>query len=338
MQPILEVRNLKVNYQIEKGLLAAVDDVSFSVLKSRNLALLGESGCGKTTVIKAILRLLPENALKAGGEIILDGERIDDIKERKFDQLRWSQISMISQAAMNALNPVYRVGEQIEEAIQAHERISRRESLERIRELFNWVGLPPERIRSYPHEFSGGMKQRVIIAMSLALRPKLIIADEPTTALDVVTQDQILEKIVNIQQQSSSSILLISHDVSIVTEVCEDIVVMYAGKVMESCSMVEFYDRPCHPYSMGLLMAIPTLQGNLRSLISIPGFPPDLLKKVEGCLFSERCPFNQPICKSIAPPDMEVSAGHVAKCHFADKADDLRPLSKRDKTWELEQN
>jgi peptide/nickel transport system ATP-binding protein len=196
------------------------------------------------------------------------------------------------------------------------------------------VGLPPERIRAYPHEFSGGMKQRVIIAMSLALRPSLIIADEPTTALDVIMQDQILERIVNIQRQSSSSILMISHDISVVTEVCQHIVVMYAGKVMESCSIEQFYRRPCHPYSMGLLMAFPTLEGEARRLISLPGFPPNLLEEVDGCLFRDRCPFQRPICAEIAPPDVEVGPGHVAKCHVAHQADELRPLSTKEETWE----
>lgn len=334
METLLDVRNVKVNYRTERGLVRAVDDVSFSIRSPQNLALVGESGCGKTTVAKAILHLLADNASISGGEITFRGRQIHNIEEGEFDRYRWREISVISQSAMNALNPVYTVGDQIVEAIQAHERVGRREALDRVRELFQWVGLPPERIRAYPHEFSGGMKQRVIIAMNLALRPSLIIADEPTTALDVIMQDQILERIVNIQRQSSSSILMISHDISVVTEVCQYIVVMYAGKVMESCSIEEFYQRPCHPYSMGLLMAFPTLEGEAKRLISIPGFPPNLREEIDGCLFRDRCPFQRPICGEIAPPDVEIGPGHVAKCHVAHQADEFRPLSTKEETWE----
>jgi len=334
MKPLLDVYNIKVDYKTERGFVRAVDEVSFSIRSPQNLALVGESGCGKTTVAKAILHLLPDNASISGGSITFQGQRIDNMREREFDRLRWCQISVISQSAMNALNPVYTVGDQIMESIQAHERIGKREAQSRIRELSEWVGLPPERLRAYPHEFSGGMKQRVIIAMSLALDPSLIIADEPTTALDVIMQDQILEKIVNIQRQSLSSILMISHDISVVTEVCQHIVVMYAGKVMESCSIEEFYEIPCHPYSMGLLMAFPTLEGEVKRLISIPGSPPNLFGAVSGCLFHDRCPFRRSICEQIAPPDVEVSPGHIAKCHFAHQANEFRLLSTREDTWE----
>jgi oligopeptide/dipeptide ABC transporter ATP-binding protein len=334
MEPLLGVHNIRVNYRTERGFVRAVDDVSFSLRSRQNLALVGESGCGKTTVAKAILHLLADNASISGGEITFQGREIHNMREREFDRYRWREISVISQSAMNALNPVYTVGDQIVEAIQAHERVGRRDAQERVRELFQWVGLSPERIRAYPHEFSGGMKQRVIIAMSLALGPSLIIADEPTTALDVIMQDQILERIVSIQRQSSSSILMISHDISVVTEVCQHIVVMYAGKVMESCSIEEFYRRPCHPYSMGLLMAFPTLEGEAKRLVSISGFPPNLLEEIDGCLFRDRCPFQRPICGEIAPPDVEIAPGHVAKCHFAHQADELRYLSTKEATWE----
>ncbi len=332
--PLLSVRNLKVYYQTERGMVRAVDDVSFTLATHQNLALVGESGCGKTTVAKAILHLLPDNALIAGGEIFFREQRIDQMSEKEFDDLRWKEIAVISQSAMNALNPVYTVGNQIIEAIRAHEKVTRREALERARELFQWVGLPPERVTDYPHQFSGGMKQRAIIAMSLALRPRLIIADEPTTALDVIMQDQVLEKITDIQRESLSSLLMISHDISVVTEVCQHIVVMYAGKVAESCSVEEFYAQPCHPYSMGLLMAFPTLEGETRPLISIPGFPPNLAEESAGCLFCARCPFQQSICQEREPPEVEVSPGHFAKCHFAHDADQLRALATKEETWE----
>jgi peptide/nickel transport system ATP-binding protein len=179
------------------------------------------------------------------------------------------------------------------------------------------------------------MRQRVIIAMSLALRPSLILADEPTTALDVIMQDQVLSTIVETQHHSQSSILLISHDISVVTEICQHIVIMYAGKVMESCSIAEFYRQPCHPYSMGLLRAFPTLEGEVQRLVSIPGFPPNLIEENNGCLFCDRCPFRKPICEEIEPPDVEIDPGHIAKCHFVDKAVEFRALSAREETWEV---
>ena len=236
---------------------------------------------------------------------------------------------------MNCLNPVYRIGEQIIEAIQAHQTLSSKESLKRVKELFALVGLPPERLRDFPHQFSGGMKQRAIIAMSMALSPDLIIADEPTTALDVIMQDQILEQILRIQRKSSSSILMISHDISTVTEICQNIVVMYAGKVLESCSMWDFYTTPCHPYSMGLLMAFPSLTVENGRLVSISGFPPDLTKEIDGCVFRDRCPFAKGVCGREEPPDIQVDPGHTAKCHFAAQAEEMRLLSRKYETWEV---
>ena len=333
-ESLLDVNNLKVYYETERGTVRAVDDVSFSLPVGQNLALVGESGCGKTTAAKAILHLLADNASIRGGEIIFSGRRIDNLTEKEFDRLRWSEISVISQSAMNALNPVYRVGDQIIEAIQAHRKIDRRSAREKVKQLFQWVGLAPERARDYPHQFSGGMKQRAIIAMSMALSPALIIADEPTTALDVVMQDQVMEQIVNIQRESESSILLISHDISVVTEVCQHFVVMYAGKVVESCKVEDFHTRPCHPYSMGLILAFPTLEGEAKKLISIPGFPPDLSRELSGCLFRDRCPFRQAICEQENPPDVAVEPGHFSKCHFAHQADEMRLLSRKEETWE----
>ena len=333
-QPLLEVKNLKIYYDTERGTVRAVDDISFQLPVGKNLALVGESGCGKTTAAKAILHLLADNASIRGGEILFKGERIDSLTEKDFDRLRWNDIAVVSQSAMNALNPVYRVGDQIIEAIEAHQKIDRKSAREKVKRLFQWVGLAPERARDYPHQFSGGMKQRAIIAMSLALNPSLIIADEPTTALDVVMQDQVMEQIVNIQKESDSSILMISHDISVVTEVCHYFVVMYAGKVVESCTVEDFHNMPCHPYSMGLLLAFPTLEGEARRLISIPGFPPDLSLSIKGCIFYDRCPFRKPVCQKEAPPDVPVAPGHLAKCHFALEADEMRPVSQLEETWE----
>lgn len=331
---LLDVQGLTVRYSTKRGEVHALERLSIKLEQGEALGLVGESGCGKTTAAKAILHLLADNARIQGGEIIFRGQRIDHISEKAFDRLRWRQIAVISQSAMNALNPVYRVGNQIVEAIQTHEKTDRKTARERVTQLFQWVGLPPERVRDYPHQFSGGMKQRAIIAMSLALNPAMIIADEPTTALDVVMQDQVMEQLVRVQQESESSILMISHDISVLTEVCRFFVVMYAGKVVESCTVENFHTKPCHPYSMGLLLAFPTLEGEARTLVSIPGFPPDLSKDIGGCLFRDRCPFQQPVCEEEDPPDVEVEPGHLSKCHFADKADEMRPLAQKEETWE----
>jgi peptide/nickel transport system ATP-binding protein len=332
-QPLLEVRNLKVHYNTERGSIRAVDGVSFLLEKGQNCALVGESGCGKTTVAKAILHLLADNASIRGGEVLFKGERIDPMSQKEFDRLRWKEISVISQSAMNALNPVYKVRDQIIEAIQAHERVDRKNAVQRVEKLFRWVGLAPQRAKDYPHQFSGGMKQRAIIAMSLALNPSLIIADEPTTALDVIMQDQIMQQIVRVQKETGSSILMISHDISVVTEVCQHMVVMYAGKVAESCSVEDFHTRPCHPYSMGLLIAFPTLEGEAKKLVSIPGFPPNFAENLTGCLFRNRCPFRKSICQE-DPPEVEVAHGHWSKCHFALQADGFRAKALLETTWE----
>ncbi len=260
------------------GLLKAVDNVNFSLEAGESLGLVGESGCGKTTIGMALLRLLPANGAITAGKIILAGRDLTTLSEETMREVRWSEVAMIFQAAMNALNPVQRVVDQMLEAILAHRPATPRDqALARVAELFELVGLPADRLRDYPPQYSGGMKQRAVIAMALALNPKLIIADEPTTALDVIVQDQILKEIKEIQGRFNLGIILISHDISIVAQTCDFIGVMYAGQLVERGTSREVFYQPVHPYTRALVASFPTLGGDRKRLAPIPGEPPSLL-------------------------------------------------------------
>jgi peptide/nickel transport system ATP-binding protein len=237
--------------------------------------------------------------------------------ERKLSELRWKRVSMIFQSAMNAFNPVYRVGDQIAEAILTHEDIQRDEARNRVLQLFDLVGIDRSRVDGYPHEFSGGMRQRSMIAMALALNPQLLIADEPTTALDVIMQDRILAEIRDLQRQLGIAMIIITHDVSVVAEVAEKIGVMYAGKLAEYGNIVDIFDRPANPYTIGLMNAFPSIKGARKRLRSIPGSPPDLVRPPTGCRFHPRCQFAQEVCKRVEPPMVEVATNHWSQCHFA---------------------
>ena len=237
--------------------------------------------------------------------------------EKKLADLRWKRVSMIFQSAMNAFNPVYRVGDQIAEAILTHEDVNRDQARARVLELFDMVGIDRSRVDGYPHEFSGGMRQRSMIAMALALNPQLLIADEPTTALDVIMQDRILAEIRDLQRQLGIGMIIITHDVSVVAEVAEKIGVMYAGKLAEYGNIVDIFDRPAHPYTIGLMNAFPSIKGARRRLQSIPGSPPDLSRPPTGCRFHPRCAFAQEVCKRVEPPKVELAPNHYSECHFA---------------------
>lgn len=250
------------------------------------------------------------------GKAKLKDGRLDDFNE-EIRKIRWKEISMIFQGAMNAFNPVFRVGDQIIEAIQLHEDVSDEEALKRTKDLFNFVGIPEDRVSNYPHEFSGGMKQRAMIALALALSPRFIIADEPTTALDVITQDRILVEIRKLQEKLMMAMMIITHDVSVVAEVSDMIAVMYAGRIMEIGSTVEVFKNPAHPYTSGLLGSFPSIEGERRRLVSIPGFPPDLVKPPPGCPFHPRCHHAQPRCSKEGPKGVELAPGHISYCHFA---------------------
>ena len=287
---LLEVKNLYIEYRTQEGTLKVVNDVSFDLKQGESLGLVGESGCGKTTLAKTIMRLLPDNGFISSGEIIFKKEDLVKKSKEEIRKIRLSEIAMISQSAMNSLNPVYTVGDQLIEGIRAHTNVSRDWAKERAIEVFEIIGLDAKRLNNYPHQMSGGMKQRAIIAMALTLDPSLIIADEPTTALDVVVQDKILNKIIEIQKQINSSMIFITHDISVVSEVCETIIVMYAGRIMEKASTETFFRDPFHPYSLGLKNAFPSILEIGEELISIPGAPPDLMLEQKGCGFQERCP------------------------------------------------
>lgn len=332
---LLDVKNLYIEYKTKEGILSVVNDVSFELKQGESLGLVGESGCGKTTLAKAIMRLLPDNGSISSGEIIFKGEDIAKMNKEEIRKLRLDEIAMISQSAMNSLNPVYTVGKQLIEGIRVHSKATKAEAQKRAEEVFEIIGLDAKRLNSYPHQMSGGMKQRAIIAMALTLNPSLIIADEPTTALDVVVQDKILSKIIEIQKQINSSMIFITHDISVVSEVCETIIVMYAGRVMEKASTRVFFKNPYHPYSLGLKNAFPSILEIGEELISIPGAPPNLMVEQEGCRFKERCPFRTEKCEKELPELIEVGQDHSIACHYPEKVEEFREKSKQRETWEI---
>lgn len=332
--PLLDVADLRVEYQLQSGTLRAVEAVSFALAKGETMGIVGESGCGKSTLMKALLRLLPANARLSGGAIRFKGQDLVPIGDDEMRRLRWKDIAYVPQSALNALNPVYRIGDQIAEAIMVHRGASRKEAWERAKTLFNWVGLEAKRLSAYPHQLSGGMRQRSMIAMALALEPELLVADEPTTALDVVVQDRILQRLLMLQRQLELSLVLVTHDISVVAKVCGRALVMYAGRVAELGSTRQIFKSPFHPYTIGLLNAFPNVKTQARELISIPGYPPDLSKPVAGCAFAPRCPFAVEQCHHVAPVPVEVEPGHVAACHRLDQAEAFREAGRRRSTWE----
>jgi peptide/nickel transport system ATP-binding protein len=317
---LLEVRDLKMYYRTLRGHVRAVDSVSFDIERGKALGIAGESGCGKSSMATAVLRLLPTNGEYHGGTIMMDGEDILHMPEEAFRQnVRWSKISMVFQGAMNALNPVHRVGEQIVEAILQHEEMSREKAVERAESLLDLVGINPKRFGEYPHEFSGGMKQRAVIAMSLACHPSLIIADEPTTALDVMVQAQILKAMAELRSELNLSMMLITHDLSVIAQTCDSIAVMYAGKIVEYGSVYDVYGTPVHPYAAGLVRSFPNIHAERSAVRSLPGFPPNLLAPPSGCRFHPRCPLADEECMKEEPVLREVAkTGHMAACHKAE--------------------
>jgi peptide/nickel transport system ATP-binding protein len=313
---LLDVRNLTIGYDTRDGYLKAVDRASFTLEEGKSLGFVGESGCGKTTIGMALMALLPPNGSVAEGEIFFQGKNLLTMAEDELRQIRWQKIAMIFQAAMNALNPVHRVNNQIAEAILAHEpALGKEVAMKQVAGLFQLVGIPKDRWKDYPHQYSGGMKQRAMIAMALACRPKLIIADEPTTALDVIVQDQILEETKKLQREFNIGMIFISHDISIVSEVCDDIIIMYAGQLVEYGPREEVFDSPIHPYTKALLSSYPTLTGKKSYLTPIPGETPNLIDFSLGCRFCDRCPGAKASCKIGSPAWVKVSSRHKALCY-----------------------
>jgi peptide/nickel transport system ATP-binding protein len=312
---VLEIENLVMYYKTMRGYVKAVDNVTFDVEKGEAMGLVGESGCGKTTIGMSILRLLPSNAEIQGGKIVFNGTNLLDLSDKEMRTVRWKGISMIFQAAMNALNPVHRIESQIVEAIKTHENVPTEEARERVAQLYSLVGLDPERARDYPHEYSGGMKQRAVIAMALACNPDIIIADEPTTALDVIVQDQIISEIKRLQKELHMTMIYISHDISVIAESCERIAVMYAGILAEYANAIDLFKNPMHPYTQALMNSFPSIRGPKKRLIPVPGEPPNLLNPPTGCRFHPRCPIAMDVCKKQVPDFTEFENRHWAACH-----------------------
>jgi len=317
--PLLEVKGLKIYYFTLRGVVKAVDNVSFTLERGESLAIVGESGSGKSTLGYGLIRLVPPPGRIVEGEIILDGTDLTKLPESRIRrEIRWKRISMVFQGALNALNPVKRVGDQIVDAILAHESVTKKEALQRAMELLKAVGIDPRRVNNYPHEFSGGMKQRVVIAMALALNPDIVIADEPTTALDVVVQAQILNLLKKLKQERKMSIILITHDLSLVAELADKVAIMYGGKLVEIGSSDDIYTDPKHPYTKGLMASIPRLGGK-KELYWIPGNPPDLRSPPPGCRFHPRCPYAMDICRVKEPPYYNIKDVSVACWLFEEK-------------------
>ena len=312
--PVLQVKDLTMHYQTRQGTVKAVDGISFELARGEVLGLVGESGCGKTSIAVTLMKLLPDNALILKGQVLLDGQDLMTMDDTTLRKYRWRRISMIFQAAMNSLNPVHRVGDQIVEAIEAHDMAATlKEAQETVDRLFRLVGLDPRLTHRYPHEFSGGMRQRAVIAMALACQPDVIVADEPTTALDVIVQDRILRQIKEIQTDLNMSMIYITHDIAVVAEVTDRIGVMYAGKLVELGSTADVFEHPIHPYTKALLSVFPSIRGEKRPLTTLGGEPPNLVDPPTGCRFHPRCPYATAICQQEEPP-IVVRDGHWAAC------------------------
>ncbi len=333
MKAVLQVQDLRVRYRTRTGPLDAVDGVSFSLAPGEGLGVVGESGCGKTTLARALLRLLPPQGEIVAGRLEIDGVDMLPLAESAMRRIRWRRIAMVPQSAMHALNPVHRIGDQIAEVLQVHEHLPRSQSRRRAGELLHTVGIDEGRYANYPHQLSGGQRQRVVIAMALALSPAVLIADEPTTALDMITQHDIVQELLRLRRTLGVAILHISHDVSLIAQTCDRIAIMYAGRFVEVGTVAEVLEAPTHPYMMGLRNALPDLRHSTR-LVSMPGAPPLLTDVPPGCPFHLRCPFAVDICRTTPPPLEPIRPGHLVACHRAAEAPVLRPLARDEATWD----
>ena len=319
---LLEVSNLSTDFLIEGAAPAnALVDISFRLREGEVLGLVGESGCGKTTLMLSLMRLLPANGRITSGTVEFMGTDLLSLSEREMAAVRWKNIAMIFQGAMNALNPVKKVGEQIAEAIIQHNYITQRKAVsDRVAELLDLVGIGPERQHQYPHQYSGGMRQRAMIAMALACNPQIVIADEPTTALDVMIQAQILVLLERLRDKLGLSILFVTHDLGVVAEMCDSVLVMYGGVTAEYAPVDEIYNNPQHPYTRELLRAFPDLSRPTEQLASIPGHPPRLNALPPGCRFAPRCPLAFDRCHVEEPPLYRIKNGHWASCHLVEES------------------
>ena len=312
----LSVDNIEVVYTSGGEIVHAVNGVSFDLAEGETLGLVGETGAGKTTIAKAIMRILPNPpAIFKGGRIELEGQNLMDLSEEQMRKIRGEKIAMIFQDPMTALNPLMTVGDQILEVLMLHNSYSREEGQKKAVEMLEMVGIPGERYVEYPHQFSGGMKQRVVIAMALACDPKVLLADEPTTALDVTIQAQVLEMIADLKKEFHTAMILITHDLGVVAQTCDNVAVIYAGQIVEYAEKVELFDHPAHPYTEGLFGSLPSMNDNVDRLKPINGMPPDPTNLPEGCSFSPRCPYATEACRHGEVPYTQTAPGHFCLCH-----------------------
>ena len=320
MNEYLSVRNLTVEYVTSEETVYAVNDVSFSMEKGRTLGLVGETGAGKTTIARSIMRILPvPPAVVKNGEIFLNGRDLMKLSKKEMYAVRGDEVSMIFQDPMTSLNPTMHVGDQIAEVILHHESVSKAEARKKAETMLEMVGIPKERYDEFPHQFSGGMKQRVVIAIALACDPDVLIADEPTTALDVTIQAQVLEMMRDLRNKKNMSLILITHDLGVVAEMCDDVAVVYGGEIVEKGTLAHIFKNPSHPYTIGLFGAIPDLESDRERLTPIKGQPINPAEKVVGCKFRERCPYATEACGKGAIPDLEIEPGHFSKCLYKRK-------------------
>jgi peptide/nickel transport system ATP-binding protein len=321
-EPVIVVRNLSVEYLTPRGVVKAVRNVNLEVYKGETLFIVGESGSGKSTLGFALLNLVPQPGYIKEGEVLyrVDGNEVNLMKLPPDEQreFRWKHVSMVFQAALNSLNPVMRVWDQLYDTIKAHDRnVSREEAYEKVRNLLSLVRLDADRVlRAYPHQLSGGMRQRVMIAMALLLDPKVVILDEPTTALDLLTQKNIIEVLKNIKSKLGTTMIFITHDLSLAAELADRVAVMYAGRIVELGDVYEVFYRPKHPYTYALMKTVPKLTSVDEELYPIPGSPPDMVNMPPGCKFHPRCPYAADVCKQVEPPDEWVASGHLVACHL----------------------
>src|SRR5437588_5818257 len=331
MPPLLEIKNLVVDYVLEDRRVRAVDDVSLAIQPGEVMGLCGESGCGKSTAAHAVLRILHAPAQITSGKILFKGKDLVVLSQNELREFRWRDVSLVFQSAMNALNPVIDVAEQFVDMIQAHERVGTRAARDRAGELLKMVGIDSSRLNAFPHELSGGMRQRVVIAMAMGLQPELIVMDEPTTALDVVVQRQILQEIADLQREQKFAVLYITHDLSMLIEFAHRIGVMYAGELVELAKSETLFRHSQHPYTVGLMSSFPPLSGPRKIMAGIPGAPPNLANPPKGCRFYPRCPYHDPTRSAlfnrqmtVKPPLRAVDPDHLVACHLydADLVDD----------------
>jgi peptide/nickel transport system ATP-binding protein len=330
---LLSVRDLHAHYTTSEGVVRAVDGVDLEVPEGSIVGLVGESGCGKSTLGRALMGVLPGTGRIAGGTIMFEGRDLARLSERERRALRWRRMSFVPQTSMNALDPVLRLRAQMLEVLCERGGLSRQAALARAEALMHLVGLDPVRLSDYPHQFSGGMRQRASIALALALEPSLVIADEPVTALDVIVQRQVLDVLRDLQHRLNLAMILVTHDMAVIAYACDRAAVMYAGKVVESGPVAAVLEASFHPYTMGLTHAFPDLRADDVMLLPIEGAPPSLLAPPAGCRFATRCPFAEPRCREVAPPLVPVAPDHLAACWRSNEAAMLRVAAVRPETW-----